>query len=40
MTLPNNPKILNFLNNLFDTNSDFSNIHDDKFFEKFKQTQN
>ena len=33
-------KILTFLNNLFDTNADFSNVHDDKFFAKFRQTQN
>ena len=40
MYLPNTPKILDFLNNLFDTNAEFSDSHDDKFFEKFKQSQN
>ncbi len=40
MALPNNPKMLNFLNNLFDTNSEFSDIHDEKFFKKFKEVQN
>jgi carbonic anhydrase len=40
MSLPNNPRMLTFLNNLFDTNSDFSDVHDDEFFKKFKQKQN
>jgi carbonic anhydrase len=40
MNLPTTPKTLDFLNNLFDTNLEFSDIHDAKFFEKFKSTQN
>ncbi len=40
MSLPTTTKTLNFLKKLFDTNAEFSEIHSDKFFERFKQTQN
>lgn len=39
MSLPSTPKMLNFLNKLFDTNAEFSEMHGDEFFEKFKQAQ-
>ena len=40
MTLPENPKLLSFLNKLFDTNTEFANAHDDKFFASFQDSQN
>lgn len=40
MSLPTTTKTLNFLNKLFDTNAEFSEMHSDKFFEKFKRAQN
>ena len=40
MSLPTTTKTLNFLNKLFDTNTDFSETHSDEFFETFKQEQN
>lgn len=39
MTLPTHPKLLSFLNNLFDTNAEFANSHDDEFFAKFQEEQ-
>lgn len=33
------PKTVNFLNNLFDTNAEFSEMHNDEFFEKFREAQ-
>lgn len=40
MTLPDNPKLLSFLNNLFDTNTEFVHAHDNKFFAGFQDSQN
>ena len=40
MKLSNDSRIIDFLNNLFDTNTEFANEHDDKFFAKFKDAQN
>lgn len=40
MTLPDNPELLLFLKNLFDTNTEFANAYDDKFFAKFQESQN
>lgn len=40
MTLPDNPKLLSFLNNLFDTNTEFVHAHDNKFFASFQDSQN
>lgn len=39
MTLPKDPNLLSFLNDLFDTNTDFANAHDDEFFAEFKHSQ-
>ena len=40
MGLPNNARLLSFLKELFDTNNDFANAHDDEFFAKFQDEQN
>jgi carbonic anhydrase len=40
MILPDNPKLVSFLNKLFDTNAEFSAAHDDKFFAQFQDQQN
>jgi carbonic anhydrase len=40
MILPDNPKLVSFLNKLFDTNEEFSAAHDDKFFAQFQDQQN
>ena len=40
MILPDNPKLVSFLNKLFDTNAEFANIHDGKFFAQFQDKQN
>ncbi len=39
MNLPNNPSLLVFLRELFDTNAEFALAHDDKFFAKFHDNQ-
>ena len=39
MNLPDNPRLLLFLRELFDTNEEFSSVHDDKFFAKFHDSQ-
>lgn len=40
MTSLDNPKLVPFLNNLFDTNAEFASVHNDKFFIQFKDKQN
>ncbi len=40
MTLLRDSKIVDFLKNLFDTNTKFASDHGDEFFNKFKDTQN
>ena len=40
MTLPENPKLLSFLNKLFDTNTEFAHAHNDEFFASFQDSQN
>ena len=40
MNLPNNPDLILFLKNLFDTNENFVNTHDEKFFAKIQDEQN
>lgn len=40
MTLPDNTRLLSFLNNLFDTNTEFVHAHDNKFFASFQDSQN
>lgn len=39
MTLPQAPSLISFLNDLFDTNTEFAHAHDSKFFEQFKDEQ-
>ena len=39
MTLPNGHKIVDFLNNMFDTNAEFANTYDSDFFAHFKDEQ-
>jgi carbonic anhydrase len=40
MILPDNPKLVSFLNKLFDTNAEFATMHDNKFFAQFQDKQN
>ncbi|MDC0864965.1 carbonic anhydrase [Rickettsiaceae bacterium] len=39
MNLPSNPRLLSFLRELFDTNTEFASSHDDNFFAKFQDKQ-